>query len=69
ILARAEAFPNLEELQLGWNEIRDAGGRAFAQSQTFPKLKKLDLRGNFLAEETKNTLKKDLAHLQSLKLY
>ena len=68
-LAQSEGFPNLEKLSLGWNEVRDAGALAFAKTKTFPKLKKLDLRGNFLANETKNTLKKDLAHLKSLKLF
>ena len=68
-LAQSEGFPNLEKLSLGWNEVRDAGALAFAKAKTFPKLKKLDLRGNFLANETKNTLKKDLAHLKSLKLF
>ena len=68
-LAQSEGFPNLEKLSLGWNEIRDAGALAFAKTKTFSKLKKLDLRGNFLANETKNTLKKDLAHLKSLKLF
>lgn len=69
MLAQSKGFPNLEKLSLGWNEVRDAGALAFAKTKTFPKLKKLDLRGNFLADETKNTLKKDLAHLKSLKLY
>ena len=68
-LAQSKGFPNLEKLSLGWNEIRDAGALAFAKTKTFPKLQKLDLRGNFLASETKNTLKKDLAHLKSLKLF
>jgi len=68
-LAQSKGFSNLEKLSLGWNEIRDAGALAFATTKTFPKLKKLDLRGNFLADETKNTLKKDLAHLKSLKLF
>lgn len=68
-LAQSAAFPKLEKLSLGWNEIRDAGALAFAQTKNFPKLNKLDLRGNFLAEATQDTLKKDLAHLKSLKLY
>ena len=68
-LAQSEGFPNLEMLSLGWNEIRDAGALAFADTKTLPKLQKLDLRGNFLSDETKNTLKKYLAHLKSLKLF
>ena len=68
-LAQSEGFPNLEKLSLGWNEVRDAGALAFSKTKTFPKLKKLDLRGNFLANETKNTLKKNLSHLKSLKLF
>jgi Ran GTPase-activating protein (RanGAP) involved in mRNA processing and transport len=68
-LAQSKGFSRLEKLSLGWNEIRDAGALAFATTKTFPKLKKLDLRGNFLADETKNTLKRDLAHLKSLKLF
>ena len=35
----------------------------------FPNLKVLDIRGNFLADKTKQTLRKDLAHLKSLKLF
>ena len=68
-LAQSTAFPKLENLNLGWNEIRDTGALAFAETKNFPNLKKLDLRGNFLADATKTTLKKDLAHLQSLKLF
>jgi len=54
---------------VGWNEIRDEGALAFARSQNFPKLKVLDIRGNFLANKTKETLRKNLAHLKSLKLF
>ena len=68
-LAQSKGFPKLVKLSLGWNEIRDAGALAFAKTKTFPKLKKLDLRGNFLSDETKNTLKQDLPHLKSLKLF
>lgn len=68
-LAQSKGFPNLGKLNLGWNEIRDAGALAFADTKTLPKLQKLDLRGNFLSDETKNTLKKYLAHLKSLKLF
>lgn len=68
-LAESEAFSKLEKLSLGWNEVRDAGALAFAKTKTFPKLKKLDLRGNFLAGKTKDTLKKELAHFKSLKLF
>lgn len=68
-LAQSNAFPKLEKLGLGWNEVRDAGALAFAKTKNFPKLKKLDLRGNFLAGKTKSTLKKDLAHFKSLKLF
>lgn len=69
ILAQNNNFPNLKAMQLGWNEIRDAGAVAFAESKSFPKLQKLDLRGNFLSDQTKEELKKTLAHLKSLQLY
>jgi Ran GTPase-activating protein (RanGAP) involved in mRNA processing and transport len=59
----------LQELQLGWNEIRDAGALAFGKTDSFPKLQKLDLRGNFLAGATKDALKKSLGHYKALKLY
>ena len=69
ILSKNNNFPNLKEMQLGWNEIRDAGAVAFSESKSFPKLQKLDLRGNFLSDQTKEELKKTLAHLKSLQLY
>ena len=69
LLAESKGFPKLQKLSVGWNEIRDQGALAFAQSQNLPKLKVLDIRGNFLADATKQTLRKDLAHLQSLKLF
>ncbi len=71
VFSKTRSFPNLKELQLGWNEVRDAGALAIgrAQKESFPKLQKLDLRGNFLADETKSELKKTLPHLKSLKLY
>jgi hypothetical protein len=56
-------------MQLGWTETRDAGALAFGKTTNFPKLKKLDLRGNFLANATKDSLKKSLERLRSLKLY
>ena len=59
----------MQKLSVGWNEIRDEGALAFARSQNFPKLKVLDIRGNFLANKTKETLRKNLAHLKSLKLF
>lgn len=68
-LSKSTNFPNLVEMQLGWNEIRDAGAVAFAESKSFPKLQNLDLRGNFLSDQTKEELKKTLAHLKSLQLY
>ena len=68
-LAGSRGFPKLQKLSVGWNEIRDEGALAFARSKNFPKLKVLDIRGNFLADKTKQTLRKDLAHLQSLKLF
>ncbi len=68
-LAQSKSFPNLKELQLGWSEVRDAGALAFGETANFPKLEKLDLRGNFLADDTKKSLKKSLAHFESLKLY
>ena len=69
VFANSSSFPNLEALQLGWNEIRDAGALALATSENFPKLKKLDLRGNFLAGKTKDTLRTNLAHLKSLRIF
>ena len=68
-LAGSDSFPNLEEIQLGWTETRDAGALAFGKTEKFKKLKKLDFRGNFLANKTKEELKKSLSHLKSLKLY
>ncbi len=69
-VAASSGFPVLEELQLNWAEVRDEGALAFAENrERFPQLKKLDLRGNFLSGETKETLKKKLSHLKSLELY
>ena len=68
-LAGSDSFPNLEEIQLGWTETRDAGALAFGSSDKFKNLKKLDLRGNFLANKTKEELKKSLGHLKTLKLF
>ena len=68
-LAKSNSFPNLEEMQLGWTETRDAGAQAFGNSNKYQQLKKLDLRGNFLANKTKEELKKSLGHLKSLKLF
>ena len=68
-LAKSGSFPNLEEMQLGWTETRDAGALAFGSSDKFQNLKKLDLRGNFLANKTKEELKKSLDHLKTLKLF
>jgi len=68
-LAKSGSFPNLEEMQLGWTETRDAGALAFGSSDKFKNLKKLDLRGNFLANKTKEELKKSLGHLKALKLF
>jgi Ran GTPase-activating protein (RanGAP) involved in mRNA processing and transport len=68
-LARSNSFPNLEEIELGWTETRDAGAMAFGKSHHFKSLRKLDLRGNFLANRTKEALRKSLGHLKSLKLY
>jgi Ran GTPase-activating protein (RanGAP) involved in mRNA processing and transport len=68
-LAKSDSFPNLEEIQLGWTETRDAGALAFVRTDKFQNLKKLDLRGNFLANETKEELKKSLNHLKTLKLF
>ena len=53
----------------GWTETRDAGAQAFGSTKKYKKLKKLDLRGNFLASKTKEELRKLLGHLQSLKLF
>ena len=68
-LARSDSFPKLEEIQLGWTETRDAGALAFGRTGKFQNLKKLDLRGNFLSNETKEELKKSLSHLKTLKLF
>ena len=68
-LANSSSFPNLEEMQLGWTETRDAGAQAFGSTDKYQKLKKLDFRGNFLANKTKEGLKKSLSHLKSLKLF
>ena len=68
-LARSNSFPNLEEIELGWTETRDAGAMAFGNTHHFKSLRKLDLRGNFLANRTKEALRKSLGHLKSLKLY
>jgi Ran GTPase-activating protein (RanGAP) involved in mRNA processing and transport len=75
LLGASSSFGKLKSLELKHNYLLDNGAVALTQSEGFPKtktfskLKKLDLRGNFLANETKNTLKKDLAHLKSLKLF
>ena len=68
-LARSNSFPNLEEIELGWTETRDAGAMAFGNTHHFKSLRKLDLRGNFLANRTKEALRKSLGHIKSLKLY
>ncbi|PIQ99562.1 MAG: hypothetical protein COV66_10410 [Nitrospinae bacterium CG11_big_fil_rev_8_21_14_0_20_45_15] len=67
-IALSEGFPKLEALQLGWAEVRDRGALAFIDRK-ITALEKLDLRGNFLADSTKDTLNKKLSHLKSLKLY
>jgi Ran GTPase-activating protein (RanGAP) involved in mRNA processing and transport len=67
-IALSEGFPKLEALQLGWAEVRDRGALAFVDRK-ITALEKLDLRGNFLANSTKDTLKQKLSHLKSLKLY
>ena len=68
-LARSNSFPNLEEIELGWTETRDAGAMAFGNTHHFKSLRKLDLRGNFLANRTKEALRRSLGHIKSLKLY
>ena len=68
-MARSSSFPSLEEMQLGWTETRDAGALAFGSSGGFKKLKKLDLRGNFISNKTKEELRKSLGHLKTLKLF
>ncbi len=69
-LAESENLPKLQNLKLGWNEVHDPGGLAIAHSKTLTKtLKKLDLRENFLADSTKEELKKAYAHIKSLKLF
>ena len=68
-LARSSSFPNLEEMELGWTETRDAGAMAFANMHHYKSLRKLDLRENFLTYQTKEALRKSLGHLKSLKLY
>ena len=66
--ANYTSFPNLEVWQLGWNEVRDAGAMELADSKNFPKLKKLDLRGKFLAGKTKETLRATLDHLKYMRI-
>lgn len=69
-LANAQTFPSLADLKSGWNEIHDPGGMAIAESKTLAKtLKMLDLRGNFLADSTKQALSKAFTHLESLQLF
>ena len=68
-LAKSDSFPNLEEMQLGWTETRDAGALAFGSSDKFKNLKKLDLRGNFLANKTKEELKKSLGLFENFKSF
>ncbi|MGV7221678.1 MAG: hypothetical protein ACQ9MH_09145 [Nitrospinales bacterium] len=68
LLAQSENFKNLKELKLGWNEVRDAGAIAFTE-QKIKNLTKLDLRGNFLSNETKTALKTTLSHFKKLLLY
>ena len=68
LLAQSENFTNLKELKLGWNEVRDAGAMAFTE-QKIKNLTKLDLRGNFLSNETKTALKTSLSNFKKLLLY
>lgn len=66
-IANSKNFPSLAKLMLGWNEIHDPGGMAIANSgELIKKLKKLDLRGNFLADATKKALKKSFPHIKTL---
>ncbi len=67
VIANSKNFPSLSKLMLGWNEIHDPGGMAIANSgELIEKLKKLDLRGNFLADATKKALKKSFPHIKTL---
>jgi len=68
-LADEGAIALAKSLQLGWNEVRDAGALALAESQNFPALQKLDLRGNFLASQTKDVLRASFSHLKSLRIF
>ena len=68
-LAKSNGFTQIKDMQLGWNEIRDAGALAFVESKNFPNLEKLDLRGNFLAGKTKEALRSSLSHLKSLRIF
>ena len=36
--AASNSFPNLEEMQLGWTETRDAGALAFGSTDKFQNL-------------------------------
>jgi len=68
LIAQSENFTSLKELKLGWNEVRDAGAMAFTE-QKIKNLTKLDLRGNFLSNDTKTALKTTLSHFKKLLLY
>jgi uncharacterized protein (TIGR02996 family) len=48
----AGAHPNLAELWLGSNRIGDAGGRALAASGHLSALRLLDLRNNFITDQS-----------------
>jgi hypothetical protein len=68
-IAGSSALPKLEDLRLSWNEIHDLGGMALTLSKVRSQsLKKLDLRGNFLADETKKALQTAYKNAESLKL-
>jgi Ran GTPase-activating protein (RanGAP) involved in mRNA processing and transport len=68
LIAQSENFTSLKELKIGWNEVRDAGAMTFTE-QNIKNLTKLDLRGNFLSNDTKTALKTSLSHYKKLLLY
>ncbi len=60
---------NGKTLNLSGKKIGDKGVEILLSKDFLKKVTKLDLRGNFLSNKTKNTLNKELAHLKSLKLF
>ena len=42
---RSENFPNLESLDMGWNEVGNETAKAIGETTSFPGLKKLEMEG------------------------